>query len=85
MNLLEYFSNLKSVKEIRESQKISLGQSTDEFNMMLIASDFYNGDKSLFVVLPNLYAWRPDNPGAAEKILLPWIIRVSIPLFTAST
>lgn len=55
MNLLEYFSNLKTVREIRESSKISLGQSTDEFNIMLIASDFYNGDKSLFVVLPNLY------------------------------
>ena len=55
MNLFEYFSGLKNVKRILASDSISVSESSDGFNMMLIASDFYTGDKTIFVVLPTLY------------------------------
>jgi transcription-repair coupling factor (superfamily II helicase) len=37
------------------SDNIRIGEVCDEFNIALIVSDFYRGNKSLFVVLPNLY------------------------------
>lgn len=55
MDIFEYFDNLDSVKRILDTERIKISASCDEYNLMLIASDFYRRDKSIFVVLPNLY------------------------------
>ncbi len=55
MNLLEYFSKRKNVNTIINSERISVGNSTDNYNMMLIASDFYANDDNIIIVLPNLF------------------------------
>ena len=55
MNLFEYFSKRKNVNNIINSNKIRIGNSTDNYNLMLVASDFYAGDKSIIIVLPNLF------------------------------
>ena len=55
MNLFEYFSRIDSVKNILSKDKYRIAGSCDNYNLMLIATDFYLGDKSLFVVLPNIY------------------------------
>ena len=55
LNLFEYFSRIDSVKNILSKDKYRIAGSCDNYNLMLIATDFYLGDKSLFVVLPNIY------------------------------
>jgi len=55
MNFIEYFSNLKTNKKIIDSHKLNIGQSSDGFNQMLIASDFYKNNNTIVVVLPNLF------------------------------
>lgn len=55
MNIYEYFYHLESVKKILNQDKIKIGNTCDEYNLMLIASDFFKNDNSIFVVLPNLY------------------------------
>ena len=55
MNILEYFSRRRNVNTIIEADRISVGNSTDNYNMMLIASDFFVNDKSIVIVLPNLF------------------------------
>ena len=55
MNLFEYFYQRKNVNKIVTSDKISVGNSTDNYNLMLLASDFYVGNKSIVVVLPSLF------------------------------
>ena len=55
MDIFEYFSKRKNVNTIIKSDRISIGNSTDNYNMMLIASDFYANDKNIIIVLPNLF------------------------------
>ena len=55
MNIFEYFSGRKNVNTIIKSDRISIGNSTDNYNIMLIASDFYANDKNIIIVLPNLF------------------------------
>ena len=55
MNLFDYFSSFKNVNKVLASSKIELAKSSDGFNMMLVATDFYKGDKTVFVILPTLY------------------------------
>lgn len=55
MNIFEFLMQNDSINRIVKSKQMKLGQSNDEFNMLLLATDFYQGDKSVFVVLPNLY------------------------------
>ncbi len=55
MNLFEYFYNIDSVSKVLSSKKLKIGQSCDEYNQMLVATDFYVNHKSIFVVLPNLH------------------------------
>ena len=43
------------MKRYFEANQIYLGGSCDDFNMMMLACDFYRGVSSIFVVLPNLY------------------------------
>ena len=52
MNYFEYFYKLN--QKIINSPNIKLGNTCDEFNIHLIASDFIMGSKTLFVVLPTL-------------------------------
>ena len=55
MNLYSFLYNHHSFKKIISADKLKISQTNDEFNMMLVATDFYCNDKSIFVVLPNLY------------------------------
>ena len=55
MNLYEYFLKNSKIKDILSMDKVSIGKSSDGFNQMLIALDFYSGNTSIFVVLPNIY------------------------------
>ena len=55
MNFFEYFSKRKNVNNIISSDRISIGNSTDNYNIMLIASDFYARNNSIVIVLPNLF------------------------------
>lgn len=55
MNIFDYFSSIDSVREILLKDKYKISGSCDEYNLMLIATDFYKNDKTIFVILPNLY------------------------------
>ena len=55
MNILEFFLTNKKVKEIIDSNRITISESCDGFNLMLMAADFMSGNSTLFVVLPTLY------------------------------
>ena len=55
MNLLDYLCQKESVSSVITSDRIRIGGTTDAWNMMLMACDFYQGNASVFVVLPNLY------------------------------
>jgi len=53
MNFLEYF--YEKNKTLIDSKHIRVGNTCDEFNINMIASDFLNQKKTIFVVTPNLY------------------------------
>ncbi len=55
MNIYEYLQNNKYVDKIIKSDKIIIGKTSDGFNQAAIISDFYSSNKSIFVVLPNLF------------------------------
>lgn len=55
MNIFDYFYNIESVGTILNKNKYKIANTCDDYNVMLVATDFYKGDKSIFVVLPNLY------------------------------
>ncbi|MDE7095263.1 MAG: hypothetical protein K2O23_02135, partial [Anaeroplasmataceae bacterium] len=44
-----------NIKEYFNKPRVRLGGTCDDFNMMMIACDFYRGISSIFVVLPSLY------------------------------
>lgn len=44
-----------TLKECFDKSKVRIGGTCDDFNMMMLACDFYRGISSIFVVLPNLY------------------------------
>nr|MDE6655774.1 transcription-repair coupling factor [Anaeroplasmataceae bacterium] len=43
------------IQEYFSKSKVRLGGTCDDFNMMMLACDFYRGISSIFVVLPSLY------------------------------
>lgn len=55
MIILDYFSKIESVNKIINAKQIKVGESCDGFNLLLIAEEFYNSDKTIFVCLPTLY------------------------------
>lgn len=55
MSFLNYLYSIESFNEIIKSENIRVANTCDDYNFSLIATDFYHGDKSIFVVLPNLY------------------------------
>ncbi|MDE5714954.1 MAG: transcription-repair coupling factor, partial [Anaeroplasmataceae bacterium] len=55
MEIFSFFNQLPNIKKYLESPRIKLGNSCDDFNMMLVACDFYSKNASIFVVLPNLF------------------------------
>ncbi len=69
MNIYDYFYTMDSVKEILSKNKFKIAGSCDEYNLMLIATDFYKSDKSIFVVLPNLYSAQKYYDALANYIL----------------
>lgn len=56
MNIFSYLSSFEYFNKIISASKIKIAQTNDEYNMMLLALDFYQSDRSIFVVLPNLYS-----------------------------
>ena len=55
MNIYDYLSYTKVINDVIHKDNVRIGDVCDEFNITLLISDFYRGNKSLFVVLPNLY------------------------------
>jgi len=55
LNFLDHFSLIPSTQDILNKDKIKIRGTSDGYNYMLIMTDFYQGDKSIFVVLPNIY------------------------------
>ncbi len=55
MNIYDFLLNHESFQKIINSKDIRVDCSNDDFNLMLIATDFYHQDQSIFVVLPSLY------------------------------
>lgn len=55
MDIYPLLLNSPNIKEYLSKDKVRLGGTCDDFNMMLIACDFYKGISSIFVVLPSLY------------------------------
>ncbi|MGM9972099.1 MAG: transcription-repair coupling factor [Anaeroplasmataceae bacterium] len=53
--ILDYLLSNNKIKKIINSNKENLINTTDGFNITLLALDFLSNDKSLFVVLPNLF------------------------------
>src|SRR5574344_2123497 len=50
------FSKVDVINKALTSDSFKMGETCEEFNMFLIAQDFSHNDKSLFVVLPNLFS-----------------------------
>lgn len=55
MILSDYLLQKSMIKKIVEADGVTVTKTTDNFNIMLVATDFLNSKKSLFVVLPNLF------------------------------
>lgn len=55
MNIYDFLLNHESFQKIINSKDIRVDCSNDDFNLMLIATDFYQQNQSIFVVLPSLY------------------------------
>lgn len=53
--ILDYLKENLKIKKIISSNNETLINTTDNFNIISIAIDFLENDKSLFVVLPNLF------------------------------
>ncbi len=55
MNIYDFLLNHEAFQKIINNKDIRVDCSNDDFNLMLIATDFYHQDQSIFVVLPSLY------------------------------
>ncbi len=55
MTIYDFLLEHASMKKWVSCHTLNLGNSNDDFNMMLTATDFYQGDRFIFVVLPSLY------------------------------
>ena len=55
MNIVPFLLKNTIIKDLIKEDNIKIGGTCDEFNMMMLACDFFQGDSSIFVVLPNLY------------------------------
>ncbi len=55
MDIYSFLLDSPGIKEYLKRDRVKLGNSCDDFNMMLLACDFYHGKSSIFVVLPSLY------------------------------
>lgn len=55
MSIYDFLLKDEKINKWLSSSDIRLGNSNDDFNMMLIATDFYHKNQSVFVVLPSLY------------------------------
>ena len=55
MNIVPFLSNQTIIDELIKKPKVRIGGTCDDFNIMMLACDFFLGDSSIFVVLPNLY------------------------------
>lgn len=55
LDIYPLLNQTATFKEYFKQSRIRLGGTCDDFNMMMIACDFYQGISSIFVVLPNLY------------------------------
>lgn len=53
-SLYKYLSQTKIIDEILKKDKVSIGQTNDDFNQLLITLDFVLNDNTIFVVCPNI-------------------------------
>ena len=54
MDLFKYLSRLKEFSPIN-SNKLNIKQTPQGYNELLITTDFYNGNNTIFVITPTLY------------------------------
>lgn len=52
--IYEYLGENKLIRELLSQEKVSYGNGNDDFNQLLIATDFILNDKTIFVVCPNI-------------------------------
>lgn len=55
MDIYPFLLKSPTIQNIFKKSKVRLGGTCDDFNMTLVACDFYRGSSSIFVVLPTLY------------------------------
>ena len=55
LEIYPFLLHKSQLNEYFSKSKVRLGGTCDDFNMMMVACDFYRGISSIFVVLPNLY------------------------------
>ena len=55
MDIYPFLLKSPTIQNIFKKSRVRLGGTCDDFNMMLVACDFYRGSSSIFVVLPTLY------------------------------
>ncbi len=55
MDIYELLLTSPAIKKCLSKNRVLIGNTCDDFNMMLVACDFYSGNSSIFVVMPNLY------------------------------
>ena len=54
MDIFEYLAKLKEFRPIYEN-KLNISETPQSYNLLLIATDFYNNNDTIFVVTPTLY------------------------------
>ncbi len=55
MTIYDFLLQNDVIKNIIDKNNVSIGNTTDDFNELLIATDFYQNENTVFVVLPSLY------------------------------
>ena len=55
LNIVPFLLENTMIAEVISKNRVKIGTTCDDFNMMMVACDFFNGNSSIFVVLPNLY------------------------------
>ena len=55
MNIVPFLLKNTIIDELIKKPEVRIGGTCDDFNIMMLACDFFLGDSSIFVVLPNLY------------------------------
>lgn len=55
MDLYSFLLRHETIGKVVHAPRLKINHTNDDFNAMMIATDFYQQDKSIFVVCPNLF------------------------------